>query len=133
MSWVKYFPIIALTTFVIVFLAFIAMKHQGNITSTQNVGLGMSVLNVGEARESLSATMNKEALEANLLLHIAEEQKKHEHGTKISYVFLDKNGNVTSHLDDIESVQYQVELLNKNGEVISISRERIEIHSLLNN
>lgn len=133
MSWVKYFPIIALTTFVIVFLAFIAMKHQGNITSTQNVGLGMSVLNVGEARESLSATMNKEALEANLLLHIAEEQKNHEHGTKISYVFLDKNGNVTSHLDDIESVQYQVELLNKNGEVISISRERIEIHSLLNN
>lgn len=109
------------------------MKHQGNITSTQNVGLGMSVLNVGEARESLSATMNKEALEANLLLHIAEEQKNHEHGTKISYVFLDKNGNVTSDLDDIESVQYQVELLNKNGEVISISRERIEIHSLLNN
>lgn len=133
MSWVKYFPIIALTTFVIVFLAFIAMKHQGNITSTQNVGLGMSVLNVGEARESLSATMNKEALETNLLLHIAEEQKNHEHDTKISYVFLDKNGNVTSDLDDIESVQYQVELLNKNGEVISISRERIEIHSLLNN
>lgn len=131
MNWVKYWPFAMLFIVVLVILAFILMKHQSNITSAQNVDMGMSTLNVGQARESLSATMNKDALEANLLLHIAEEQKEHGNDTRISYVFLDKDGNVTSDLDDVESVQYQVELLNKKGDVISVTRERIQIHSLM--
>lgn len=131
MNWIKYFAIMIVFLIVIIVAGYVSFKHQLNVTSTQNVGLGLSTLNVGEARESLSSTMNREALEANLLLHIAEEQKEHNYDTRISYVFLDNEGNITSELDDVKSVQYQVELLGENGKTISTTRERIEVHSLL--
>jgi len=131
MNWVKYFIIIMFFVGIIGFITLLSLKHQSNIASTQNISFNMSGVNVGEARESLIGYMDRETIEANLLLKIAETQKSHEHETVMSYVFLDDEENITTNDDDVKSVQYKIELLNKKGEVESVSTERIEIHSLL--
>lgn len=131
MNWLKYFYITMVVVLTITIVTFLGLKHQSNITSTQNMQLSLSSINVGEARESVKPSMNKDVLESNLLLKVAESQKKHEHKTVISYVFLDSEDKVTTNEDDIKSVQYKVELLDEKNRVISKSTERVEIHSLL--
>ena len=110
MSWIKYFFIALLFFSVIWIVTLVSIKHQANVTSTQSMYLNLSSINVGEARDSLKSNMNKDILEANLLLKIAETQKKHDYDTSISYVFLDEEGNITTDEDDIRSVQYRVEI-----------------------
>ena len=100
---------------VIGLVAFVSLKHQSNVVTTQDVGLDLTTVNVGEARNSLEGNMDKETLVSNLLLKIADAHKDHNHETLVSYVFLDGNGNVTNDDDNIKSVQFEVKLLNKKG------------------
>ncbi|MEN1969697.1 hypothetical protein WMZ97_16665 [Lentibacillus sp. N15] len=130
MNWIKYLVIIIFFAVVIVFISLISVKNQTNKTSTQEINFNLSTVSVGDARVSLNGSMDKKAVVPNLLLKVAESQKKHDHNTKISYVFLDDNGRATVNNDDIKSVQFKVELLNKKGEVETVSKERIEIDAL---
>lgn len=131
LSWIKQIFIIFFFVSIIVFIELVATKHQSNITTTQDVEFALSTVNVGEARESLEGNMTKDAIVSNLLLKIADAHKDHKYETVIDYVFLDENGNVTNDEDKIKSVQFEVKLLNKKGQVESISKERIEINSLI--
>lgn len=115
----------------IVVIVLFGLIHQTNIISTQDVDLDLASVNVGEARETLSTTLDKETIVSNLLLKISESHTNHKHDTSVSFAFLDENGNVTEDEEEIKSVQFKVELLNKDGQVQSVSRERIEIDSLV--
>lgn len=116
---------------IIVFVSLVSLKHQSNVVSTQDVDFGLSTINVGDARNSLDGVMTKDAIVSNLLLKIADSHRNHEHETVVDYVFLDENDNPTNDDNEIKSVQFEVKLLNRQGEVESISTERIEINSLL--
>lgn len=130
MSWFKYFLLAIFFLALIVFIYFAVLKHNANISSTQDIEFVNSAIDVGKAREGTEISISKDLMISNLLLQVAETQKGNHHTTEVEYVLLDENNNPTNDETEIRSIQFNVNLLNKNGKTISNSVEKIEINSL---
>lgn len=126
-SWMKYSIIIAFILGVLVFTVFAGLNHQANVTSTQEVDIGLSTSNVGLVREDLTSFLSRDEAIAEVLSEIAMTQKEHDGETLVEYVFLDEAGNPTDDEEKMMSIQFVVKLLNDKNDVISISTERIEL------
>jgi len=126
-SWIKYTLLISAIIGILVFAIFAGLKHQANVTSTQEIDIGLTATNVGEIRENLSNIMNREEAITEMLLEVAKTQKNHKGDTLVEYVFLDESGNPTDDEEKMQSIQFVVKLLNDKNDVISISTERIEL------
>lgn len=131
-NWLKYLIIIAVFIFGVVSIAIIGTRHDGNVTATQEVEVALESSQIGQMRESATIAIDKQAIVANLLLEIANTYKGKEDELKIDYVFLDGSGNQTNNDNTIESVQYRVQLLDSNNEVLSTSTQRIGLNKLMN-
>lgn len=123
----KYSIIIAFILGVLVFTVFAGLNHQANVTSTQEVDIGLSTSNVGLVREDLTSFLSRDEAIAEVLSEIAMTQKEHDGETLVEYVFLDEAGNPTDDEGKMMSIQFVVKLLNDKNDVISISTERIEL------
>lgn len=129
-SWIKYFLIISFIVGALVFAIFAGLKHQANVSSTQDVDIGLKASNVGLIREDMSTLINRDEAVAETFAEIASNQKNYEGDTLVEYVFLDKDGNPTDDEEKINSIQFKVQLVNKKGKVESTSIERVELHKL---
>lgn len=129
-SWIKYILIISAIIGVLVFTIFAGLKNQANVTSTQEVDIGLTTTNVGEVRDNLNNIMNREEAVAEMILEVATTQKNHKGDTLVEYVFLDSDGEPTDDEKRIESIQFVVKLLDSKNNVQSVSTERIEINKL---
>jgi len=129
-SWIKYFLLIAFIVGVLVFTIIFGLRHQANVTSTQEMDVGMVTANVGKIREDLTSSMIREEAIAEMLTEVATTQKNHDGETLVEYVFLDEDDKPTSDESKIKSIQFVVKLLGKNDKVLSTSTERIEIHEM---
>lgn len=129
MSWIKYFVISILFLVILVSITFASTTHQTNIASTQDVGVDENVLRVGLAREKLEGRFDMNMLIEELAAEIGSGLKGHKGDVVVSYEMYDENGHVTTDTDRVESIQFEVHLLNKNGKVQSISREKVEINT----
>lgn len=129
MSWLKYFMISLLFLAFLVFIAFISMTHQSNIASTQSVGLEENMMRVGLARENLEGRLDMNMLIEELTSEIASSFKGHKGEVEIFYELYDEHNQPTFDNEKVKSIQFETNLLSENGEVQSISRERIEVHN----
>lgn len=131
-NWVKYLIIIAVFIFGAVSITFIGTRHNSNVTATQEVEVALESSQIGQMRESATIAIDKQAIVANLLMEVAKTHKGKEDELKIDYVFLDGSGNQTNNDENIESIQYRVQLLGSNNEVLSTSTQRIGLNKLMN-
>lgn len=126
-SWIKYLFIGLIFLCGTLFVANVGLRHNSNVTTTQEVELALKSSQVGELRENATNVSDKEALVANLIMEIASTEKEQGKDMKIDYVFLDHNGNPTQQDNNIESVQFRVKILDDDGEVISTSTQRVSL------
>lgn len=126
-SWMKYAVIGVIFFVAILWVSNIGLRHSTNIASIQEVQVGTQSVKAGEMRNSATNALDKEALVANLLLEITKTHKEQGKDIQVDYVFLDETGNVTSNDDEIKSVQFRVQILDKNGSVLSTSTQRITL------
>lgn len=126
LSWIKYVIIIMCFVVALVFIYGVSLRHQSNITDTQLVDTGVDSVSVGEVREGVDTFVYSEELLSNLMVDIIDRHTEQERRVRVSFVLLDGTGSGTIIDSQVRSVQFQVELLGENGDVESISRERIE-------
>lgn len=125
-SWMKYMIIIILFVGATVLMSYQTTRHHANIASTQEVqAVALQSVGLGNVRTLGVNHMNKKALVTNLILEIVEKHKEQGQNIKIDYVFLDQNGNPTENENLIQSVQFRVSILDKNGKAVSTSTQNI--------
>lgn len=125
-NWIKYMIIIILIVVATVFLSYQTTRHHANIASTQEVqAVALQSIDLGFARVLGENRLNKKAIITNLILSIAEKHKGQGQNIEIDYVFFDKDGNVTENENLINSVQFKVKIIDKNGKIVSSSTERL--------
>lgn len=130
LAWLKYFGSAVVLMGLVVFIYFVSLNHQANLGSTQDVELMTATSNVGELRDG-ELNLSRGDIEMMLLLQVAETQKGEQDRTRVNFVFLDENDTPTNNDNEIASVQFEVEYLNKDDKVTSNSVERIEINELI--
>jgi hypothetical protein len=123
-SWIKYMVIGMIFFVAILWISNIGIRHAANVSSIQEVQVGTESAKVGNMRESATNALDKQALVANLLLEIAKTQKEQGKDIKVDYVFLDEDGNITNKDNDIKSVQFRIQILDKDGSVLTSSTQR---------
>lgn len=125
-SWYKYAIFFAIFIVAFVTVASITLRQESNLAATQEVSPTMQSAKVGEARENATNALDKKALVANFIMETVKTHKYQGEEVTVDYVFLDKNGNVTENEDDIESVQFKVNILD-DGKIASTSVQRISL------
>lgn len=125
-SWYKYAIFFAIFIVAFVMIASITLRQESNLAATQEVSPTMQSAKVGEARENATNALDKKALVANFIMETVKTHKHQGEEVTVDYVFLDKNGNVTENEDDIESVQFKVNILD-DGQIASTSVQRISL------
>lgn len=71
---------------------------------------------------------NKDELVANLVAGVVAVQKESTYDIKLDYLFYDKEDNITEEQDDIRSLQFRVQYVNKDGDIRGTAERRIEIN-----
>ncbi|MEL3959565.1 hypothetical protein NST17_20645 [Caldifermentibacillus hisashii] len=125
-SWYKYAIFFAIFIVAFVTIASITLRQESNLAATQEVSPTMQSAKVGEARENATNALDKKALVANFIMETVKTHKHQGEEVTVDYVFLDKNGNVTENENDIESVQFKVNILD-DGKIASTSEQRISL------
>lgn len=125
-SWYKYAIFFAIFIVAFVTVASITLRQESNLAATQEVSPTMQSAKVGEARENATNALDKKALVANFIMETVKTHKHQGEEVTVDYVFLDKNGNVTENENDIESVQFKVNILD-DGKIASTSEQRISL------
>lgn len=125
-SWYKYAIFFAIFIVAFVMIASITLRQESNLAATQEVSPTMQSAKVGEARENATNALDKKALVANFIMETVKTHKHQGEEVTVDYVFLDKNGNVTENENDIESVQFKVNILD-DGKIASTSVQRISL------
>ncbi|MEN0661390.1 hypothetical protein NST11_18850 [Caldifermentibacillus hisashii] len=125
-SWYKYTIFFAIFIVAFVTIASITLRQESNLAATQEVSPTMQSAKVGEARENATNALDKKALVANFIMETVKTHKHQGEEVTVDYVFLDKNGNVTENENDIESVQFKVNILD-DGKIASTSEQRISL------
>lgn len=129
-NWFKYTVISLLFVTVMLFMVALTTRGHTNITATQEVEGALQSANVGEIRDNVSDTMDKKTIASNLMLSIAESHKEQNMDVKVNYVFLDDNGSVTENESQINSVQFEVAIIDDEGRVQSRSKQRVALDRL---
>lgn len=131
-SWIKYVVIGIIFVAAVVVVSTFSIRHSTNIASTQEVQLSMKSSETGTIRETATNAIDKEALVANLILETVKAHKKQGKDIRIDYVYLDNDGNITNEDQEIKSVQFKLNLLNDNKEVVSSSTQRVALEKIIN-
>lgn len=126
-TWLKYTVIGIIFVAALIWVSNIGIRHATNITAIQEVNVGADSAQIGEMRESATNSFDKKALVANLLLEVTNTHKEQGKDIKVDYVFLDKNGNITEDEENIESVQFKIQILDDNGKVLSTATQRTRL------
>lgn len=127
-NWYKYLLFFGIFIVAFVLIASIALRHETNITATQEVYPTLESAKTGEVRTNATNAIDQKALVANFILETVNSHKEQGEDIKIDYVFLDESGNVTEDEENIHSVQFKVDVLNGNHEVVSTSRQRLSLN-----
>lgn len=129
MSWIKYFVVSLLFLIIILLVTFASATHQSNVTATQDADLNANVSRVGLAREMTEGRFDLHMLIEELTAEIGERFKGHKGNVKVQYEMYDENGKKTTNPQSVKSIQFETHLLNQEGKVQSISREKVEINT----
>ncbi|MEK5504088.1 hypothetical protein [Bacillus sp. FSL M8-0168] len=119
------------SVFLIAFLclgAFGYLKHESNVRTVQEVKLALASSNIGNARDGDEPSLSKDAV-SNLITEVVESEKNNGNDIRIKYVFLDKENNLTTNPENANSIQFKIELLNKN-KVVSTSVSRLVLKEI---
>lgn len=123
-SWIKYMVIGTIFIVAILWISNIGIRHATNVSAIQEVQVGTESAKIGIMRESATNALDKKALVANLILDIAKTHKEQGKDIKVDYVFLDEDGNITNNDNAIKSVQFRIQILDKDGTVLTTSTQR---------
>lgn len=125
---VKYFIFGALFIFLIVSAGIVSIKQDSTIRTVENVDVSLEAAQLGALRKNYKqGVIDKEEVVSEIITEISKDAKKHDGDMKIDYVFLDSSGNKTTQEKLIDSIQFRLQLLNKDDEVVS---ETIQRYSL---
>lgn len=105
---------------------------EGNVRAVQEVEAALQSANIGLIRDGASPTISKKEIVANMVKEVAETQKNSGNDIKIKYVFLDEKDNVTNDESNINSVQFQINLINDDGETISVAESKLSLKEVYN-
>ncbi|MDF2535160.1 MAG: hypothetical protein K0R18_1319 [Bacillales bacterium] len=123
-SWLKFLYVFGAIGLLIFYSNHLFSQQKMNLDTIQTVNVALKSLNIGDLRNGLSYSMNKRDVVNELILEVVRVQKNHGKDLRISYAFLDYENKITENENEIFGIQFRVELLNKNGEVESISEQR---------
>lgn len=107
--------------------AVIYNQQNATVASVQEIESTLSTNITGNLRGNEQGKLTKQELVTSVIAKTVEVQKTHDTNLKIDFAFLDKNDKKTNQENAIESVQIQTSILNKNGEVRSLSVKRISL------
>lgn len=126
-----------LVILLIVGIGWASSVQNVNTSSIAEIDSLADTLSVGSVRTGIddegkvdAVFFDKEELIAHLTAKVVEVQKSHDYDIKLDYVFFDKDKNVTEDEDDIRSVQFRVQYLDKQGEVKSSAERHLAVHLL---
>lgn len=122
-----------LVLILVVSIAYSSSTQNITTNTTSEVELLAESVSAGIIRSEIDAGDNfafidKKELEANLIAQVANVQKKHGQNIKIQYAFLDKDNRITTVDDKIRGVQFQVQLLGKDGESKGMAERRVSLN-----
>lgn len=123
-SWLKFLYVFAAIGFLVLYSNSLHVQQKSNNDSIQTVSVALKSLNTGLLRSGSSYSINKNNVVNELILEIIKVQKNHGKDVRISYVFLNDENLPTENENEMTGIQFKVELLNKKGEVVSISEQR---------
>lgn len=126
-TWLKYTVIGIIFAVALIWVSNIGIRHATNVTAIQEVNVGADSAQIGKMRESATNSFDKKALVANLLLEVTNTHKEQGKDIKVDYVFLDKDGNITENEENIESVQFKIQILDDDGKVLSTATQRTQL------
>lgn len=128
-----------LVILLIVAIGWASSVQNVNTSSIAEINSLADTLSVGSVRteiddegkvDAVAVFFDKEELIAHLTAKVVEVQKSHDYDIKLDYVFFDKDKKVTDREDDIRSVQFRVQYLDKQGEVKSNAERHLAVHLL---
>ena len=123
-SWLKFLYVFGAIGLLIFYSNHFFSQQKMNLYTIQTVNVALKSLNIGDLRNGSSYSMNKRDVVNELILEVVRVQKNHGKDLRISYAFLDHDNKITENENEIVGIQFRVELLNKNGEVESVSEQR---------
>ena len=123
-SWLKFLYVFGAIGLLIFYSNTLFSQQKMNLNTIQTVNVALKSLNMGDLRNGSSYSMNKRDVVNELILEVVRVQKNHGKDLRISYAFLDHDNKITENENEIFGIQFRVELLNKNGEVESVSEQR---------
>ena len=123
-SWLKFLYVFGAIGLLIFYSNTLFSQQKMNLNTIQTVNVALKSLNMGDLRNGSSYSMNKRDVVNELILEVVRVQKNHGKDLRISYAFLDHDNKITENENEIVGIQFRVELLNKNGEVESVSEQR---------
>ncbi|MFV1457196.1 hypothetical protein [Bacillus mycoides] len=102
------------------------MNHTNNTMSAERVTGVLETATLGAMRNNPeNYRLDMKDTIATVTSNVLKSQTDTERDVEISYVFFDKNNNVTTKEDDMTGVQYRVRLLDKKGKVQSETEKKL--------
>lgn len=122
-----------LTLFLVVGIAYSSSVQNITTDTTSEVAMLEEAVSAGIIRSEIESRddfgfIDKDELVANMVVHISEVQKSHGYDVHVTYVFLDKNGAVTTTDEAIRGVQFQVQLKDEDGVVKGTAEKRLSLN-----
>lgn len=99
----------------------------------ESVSVGLIRSNLDENGQSIKEIeyLNAEQLIANLTSNIESVQKNYNYDIQLTYVFLDKNSNVTGNENSIQGIQFRIQLVDPDtGDVKGTAEKRLQLNQI---
>ncbi|MBE7114629.1 hypothetical protein [Bacillus paranthracis] len=102
------------------------VNHTNNTMSAERVTGALETATLGAMRNDPEHyRLDMEDTIATVTANVLKSQTNTDRDIEISYVFFDKNNNVTNNKDAMTGVQYRVKLLDKKGKVQSETEKKL--------
>lgn len=130
LGWLKTILVSGFVIGLVVYSGVTMTQQNSNTRATMEVEGALMTALLGDSRgQGIDSGLNKDEFITAVVSSIVDTQKNHGKTVKVSYLFLDKGGNATTIDEDIRSIQFKTEILNKKDptQTDSVSEKRLAI------
>lgn len=127
MVWTFIFSFVACA---VIMFAYKGVVQNAAVQTTADIEILNPNINVGNARVYANETddyqyFQKEQVITELISEMSEAQVSHNHDVRMSYVFIDDDGNETRDEVNARGIHFLFEYINNEGKIVGSSERRI--------
>lgn len=130
LGWMKTLLVSGFVIGLVVYSGVTMTQQNSNTRATMEVEGALMTALLGDSRgQGVDSGLSRDEFITAVVGSIVETQKNHGKTVKVSYIFIDKGGNETAVEEDIQSIQFKTEILNKKNpdDADSVSEKRIAL------